>query len=284
MVRETDLRARFAVGPCITISEAALMAGQAQINANRRNAKRSTGPKTEAGKARAKLNALKDGSHAKTVIPVLPQEDPIELDQRINQWLSDLNPRNDAERDLVTRAANLSWELERARRCETARLTHRVLQVQLKAKARRMKEVGELGRRLLYNAGARILPTSGPPWEDNPGAFLAGLEESAEGCRWLIDHWVGLRILLDRDSEWTYGDMFRLVRLLGKYPVEAVNDPALNALFLAWDTVEPGWGERFWTECKRCKLLHDPGFSDFGKWREITDRPADAAQAVQVFC
>ena len=127
------------------------------------------------------------------------------------------------------------------------------------------------------------MPTSGPPWEDNPAAFLCGLEESAEGCRWLLDHWVGLRVLLDRDSEWTYGDMFRLVRLLGKYPVEAVNDPALNAIFLAWDTVVPGWGERFWKECKRCKPLHDPGFSDFGKWREITDRPADAAQAVQVF-
>jgi hypothetical protein len=159
------------------------MVSQARIDANRRNAKRSTGPKTEAGKARARLNAFKDGTHARTVIPVLPQEDPIELDERVKLWINDLNPRNDAERDLVTRAANLSWELERARRCETARLTHRVRQAQLKAKARRIKEVGELGRRLLYNAGARILPTSGPPWEDNPAAFLCGLEESAEGCR-----------------------------------------------------------------------------------------------------
>jgi hypothetical protein len=61
------------------------MASQARIDANKRNAQRSTGPKTEAGKARAKLNALKDGSHAKTVSAVLPQEKPLELDQRINQ-------------------------------------------------------------------------------------------------------------------------------------------------------------------------------------------------------
>ena len=105
-----------------------------------------------------------------------------------------------------------------------------------------MKEVGELGRRLLYNAGAKTLPTSGRPWEDNPAAFLAGLEKSAEGCRWLLDHWIGLRVLLDRDSDWTYGDMFRLVRLLGKYPIEAINDPKLNAIFLAWDAVVPGSG------------------------------------------
>ena len=71
------------------------MASQAQIDANKRNAQRSTGPKTEAGKARAELNALKDGSHARTVSPVLPQENAAELDQRIDQWIIDLDAHND---------------------------------------------------------------------------------------------------------------------------------------------------------------------------------------------
>ena len=52
------------------------MATAAQIEANRRNAQMSTGPKTEAGKARASLNSLKHGERAKVVVPVLPQEDP----------------------------------------------------------------------------------------------------------------------------------------------------------------------------------------------------------------
>ena len=90
-------------------------------------------------------------------------------------------------------------------------------------------------------------------------------------------------MLLDRNSAWTYGDMFRLIRLLGKYPVEAINDPKLNAIFLAWDAVVPGWAERFWKECKKCKPVHDPGFSDFGRWREIAERPADAAAATTFF-
>src|SRR4029077_2734324 len=77
--------------------------------------------------------------------------------------------------------------------------------------------------------------------------------------------------------------MFSMLRLLGRYPVEAINDPALNAIFLAWDAVVPGWAERFWKECKRCKPLHDPGFSVFGLWREIADRPADADQAIRFF-
>src|SRR5260370_41848151 len=101
------------------------MASQAQIDANKRNAQRSTGPNTEAGKARARLNALKDGTHAKIVSPVLPQENAVELDDRIKQWFNDLNPQNDVERELVTRAAKLAWELDRAERCETARLAHR---------------------------------------------------------------------------------------------------------------------------------------------------------------
>ena len=70
---------------------------------------------------------------------------------------------------------------------------------------------------------------------------------------------------------------------MGKYPVEAINDPKLNAIFLAWDAVVPGWAERFWKECKQCKPLQDPGFSDFGRWREIADRPADAAAGIKFF-
>jgi hypothetical protein len=201
------------------------MASQAQIDANRRNSQCSTGPKTEAGMARAKLNALKNGSHAKTVRRVLPQERAVEFEQRINKWINELNPRNDAERELVVEAAELAWTIHRTKRSETARLAERVHQAQLKAEEQRHKEVGELGRSLLYNTEAKPLPTAGRRWEDNPAAFLKGLESSAEGCRWLLDYWIALRVLPDHISAWTYGDMFRLIRLLGKYPVEAINDP-----------------------------------------------------------
>ena len=243
----------------------------------------STGPKTEAGKARAKLNALKDGSHAKTVSPVLPQENAVELDERINQWISDLNPRNDAERELVIDAAKLAWELDRTKRCETARLAERVRQAQLKADATAArKRSASWAAGSCTTPGQKPCPRPGGPGKTTRPRSSRGLEESAEGCRWLLDRWIGLRVLLDRDSAWTYGDMFRLIRLLGKYPVEAINDPKLNAIFLAWDAVVPGWAERFWKECKQCKPLHDPGFSDFGRWREIADRPADAAAAITV--
>jgi hypothetical protein len=132
MVQEMDIRARFASRsvPSSPFSETAQMASQAQINANKRNAQRSCGPKTEAGKARARLNALKDGTHARTVSQVLPQEKAVELYERIKRWIKDLNPRNEVERELVIRAAKLAWTLDRAGRCETARLAHRVSKAQ----------------------------------------------------------------------------------------------------------------------------------------------------------
>ncbi len=41
---------------------------------NRQNASRSTGPKTDDGKARSRVNALKHGLRAETL--ALPNEDP----------------------------------------------------------------------------------------------------------------------------------------------------------------------------------------------------------------
>src|SRR5947208_1307226 len=44
------------------------MASARQVEANRRNAQRSTGPRTPAGKARSRRNALKDGLTASTLL------------------------------------------------------------------------------------------------------------------------------------------------------------------------------------------------------------------------
>ena len=57
------------------------MATAAQIEANRLNEQMYTYPKTKSGKARASLNSLKHGERAKVAAPVLPQEDPRELDE-----------------------------------------------------------------------------------------------------------------------------------------------------------------------------------------------------------
>ena len=131
----------------------------------------------QAGKVMAKLNSLKHGERARTVVPVLPQEDPRSWTRRsaVGRGLA---PYGDPERDLVARAAKLSWLLDRAERSETAGLAVRVQAAKLPSNVETVEKVCDLGRKLLYNAGPRILPVSGPPWDDNPAAFLCGEEQA----------------------------------------------------------------------------------------------------------
>ena len=54
--------------------------------------------------------------------PILPGEDPLARQARLDAWTDQLEPRDDVERFLVGRAVNLSWQLERAERARAARL------------------------------------------------------------------------------------------------------------------------------------------------------------------
>jgi hypothetical protein len=88
------------------------MATKAQIAANRRNAKKCTGPKTPEGKAASSMNALHHGLRARTV--VLPGEKPEEF-AHLHAGLHDYyQPQNPAERYLVDQAAIAQWMLVRA--------------------------------------------------------------------------------------------------------------------------------------------------------------------------
>src|SRR5687767_14517511 len=71
------------------------MASQKQIDANRRNAQRSTGPITEAGKAVAKFNALRHGMTAESA--VLPYEDTLAYAMLREALVGHYAPANIAE-------------------------------------------------------------------------------------------------------------------------------------------------------------------------------------------
>jgi hypothetical protein len=87
-----------------------------QSAASRRNARKSTGPKTPEGKATASMNALRHGLRARRAI--LPDEHPEDFSQ-IHDGLQDLyQPQNQAEQYLVDQAALAQWKLVRAENFE----------------------------------------------------------------------------------------------------------------------------------------------------------------------
>ena len=88
-----------------------------QIEANRRNAERSTGPRTETGKQRSALNALRHGLTAETV--VLPLEDLEDYQAFEEAVIEGFDPETASERELVLRVAALLWRLRRAVSIET---------------------------------------------------------------------------------------------------------------------------------------------------------------------
>jgi hypothetical protein len=87
-----------------------------QVAANRRNATRSTGPKSPEGKEAVKLNALKHGLLAKDVL--LPGEDAESFRGLSDRMFADLNPEGELETALVERIVAGLWRLRRLQRVE----------------------------------------------------------------------------------------------------------------------------------------------------------------------
>ena len=107
------------------------MATKRQIAANRRNARRSTGPRSVAGKAASSANALRHGLAAARAV-VLPDEDG-EAYERLRQGvIADLDPAGALQEALAQRIVVLLWRLDRAARLEAELFVHGRLAVQRK--------------------------------------------------------------------------------------------------------------------------------------------------------
>src|SRR5205814_2620450 len=88
-----------------------------QIEANRRNARRSTGPTTAEGKLRSRQNAVRHGLTAETVIGAL--EDAQDYRAFEAAVIADYDAQSAVERELVLRLASLLWRIRRATAIET---------------------------------------------------------------------------------------------------------------------------------------------------------------------
>jgi hypothetical protein len=92
-----------------------------KLDANRKNAKRSTGPRSHRGKSIAKFNAVTQGLFAKhVVIPICDGDNPEKDFQSLLDGLhQNFQPTGFYEEWLVVKMAECMWRLRRAARCES---------------------------------------------------------------------------------------------------------------------------------------------------------------------
>jgi hypothetical protein len=92
------------------------MASEAQIAANRRNADKSTGPRTEDGKAKVTRNALRHGLRAEKVLTF--DEASGDFQVFLDEQRAAFEPEDAIEEQLVERIAFCAWRLRRIYRVE----------------------------------------------------------------------------------------------------------------------------------------------------------------------
>ena len=191
------------------------VSSERKIEANRRNAARSTGPKSIYSKEKSRQNSLKHGLSA---VVVVPQEDQEALEASIAVWTEQLRPVDVAEEALVHQIATADV---RMRRCAT--IAETALEGDAIAAVRRW----EAKRRHAIRRKAQDL-------KDDPVNVVADLEASSFGCDWLIRRWRALDGSLRLGIAWGKQNLEEALRLLGYAQVLApttAGDPAAIRLW-----------------------------------------------------
>jgi hypothetical protein len=225
----------------------------AKVEANRRNAQKSTGPRTDVGKLKSSKNAITHGLRAKML--VLPEEDPQVLEDRRAAWRACLAPRDEIELSIVDDAVESSWMQDRARRAQAARLASNIASAGGDQARREADEVLRLGQRLFADSRG---PLADYPHGDagiggsmrrlshsdllddpqDPPRLVLHLQATAGGCQWMLDQWADLRSILADGLNWQSVDKLKAVRLMGRHPMEAVDDRNVLLVFIACQRME----------------------------------------------
>jgi hypothetical protein len=225
------------------------MTSRKKILSNRSNAKLSTGPSDEA-LGRTRFNGLKHSMRAQTLL--LPAESPLALEALRERWFDRLNPRDQAEADLVSDYVKARWFHQRAERS-----LHRYLKADIaQAAAREDEEVASDIRTLFADArGHHSLyavskvsdggPTTSHPAAgggkdaEHPCTIVNRLESSEKGCLALIGYWKNLRTRLVDALEWQPQDRLKAIRMLGWHPLDVLEDQRILIIYTGCFALHP---------------------------------------------
>jgi hypothetical protein len=176
------------------------MTTQRQIDANRLNSLKSTGPTSIEGREISRRNALKHGLSGKGI--VLPEKEAEVIAQRKAEWKESFRPENELDVWLVEQVAVASVQVERCQAQED------VLREQY---AGRVADHWEADRRLAAEILAEGL-------SKKPSLVIRQLERTPQGCDCLIERWEALGLILEHKGDWTEKQRSLALDLLGTPP------------------------------------------------------------------
>ena len=206
---------------------AAVATSDARIEANRKNAKLSTGPKTPEGKAVCRQNALKHGLTGEGIC--VPDEDREAISARFGRLEAELAPSCEMALIFVQRIALFSVRMERSARQEAAKL-------------------GEVMRRASGDFDDQRLATVEKliDWiAAEPATNSRRLRSTPEGVARLIQAWLAIDADLAHFvlSRWSWSQWQRIENLVGRRPDESPmsREGALcKVLWGEYEFLEPG--------------------------------------------
>jgi hypothetical protein len=126
---------------------------------NRANSQKSTGPRTEAGKNRSKLNALRHGLTGHTI--VLPTEDQSAYQRHSQAFLAEYQPKGATETQLVQSLLDTSWQLNRAAAVETNLFSLGITESENRIRASHPEAENALAMALAYRENNRAFANIG---------------------------------------------------------------------------------------------------------------------------
>ena len=176
------------------------MTTQAQIEANRRNAALSTGPRTEEGKERTRRNALKHGLSGRGI--VLPDEEEKVVAKRLEDWTVTFDPSNDYEDWLTEQIVIESVRIDCGHRHENALRGLQVHRAQVCWDDDQRLSAEELAARLTKA----------------PAVVSRLLRSTSHGCACLIERWEGLGRIVEARGTWTDVQRQLALDMLGTAP------------------------------------------------------------------
>jgi hypothetical protein len=173
------------------------MATDRQIEANRRNAARSSGPKTDAGEARSRANATRHGLAGESSEVEAGRSAAFEA--RRAAWAAEYRPEGEAGRWALDRAVAASLRIERCERAVDGAIEAGAERARLAWDQDRAIEAATLIGRLARD----------------PGLVARQLEATRQGVDLLIERWDGLIGALDANGQWSEAEAASALDLLG---------------------------------------------------------------------